>query len=105
MRQVERVVINRAYYAIFYATRALLATKELDSSKHSGVIALFNRHFVKKGLVPKELSRILHTAFEKRIAGDYKDFPEFSKEETKEILSKCKIFLNGIEKVLKKFLS
>ena len=29
-------------HAIFTAARALLATQRLDSSKHSGVIALFN---------------------------------------------------------------
>ncbi len=35
--------INRFYYAAFHAARALLATKNLDSAKHSGVISLFNR--------------------------------------------------------------
>jgi uncharacterized protein (UPF0332 family) len=30
--------INRAYYAIFYAANALLATKGLSRSKHSAVI-------------------------------------------------------------------
>ena len=40
--------VSRSYYAIFTAARALLATKRLDSSKHSGVIALFNQHFVKR---------------------------------------------------------
>lgn len=34
--------INRFYYATFHAMRAILATEELDSAKHSGVIALFN---------------------------------------------------------------
>ena len=32
--------LSRSYYAMFSAARALLATKELDSSKHSGVISL-----------------------------------------------------------------
>ena len=41
---------NRIYYACFYATVALLLTKGLSSPKHNGVMALFNRHFVK----PKE---------------------------------------------------
>jgi uncharacterized protein (UPF0332 family) len=38
--------VSRSYYAIFTAARALLATRQLDSSKHSGVIGLFNQHFV-----------------------------------------------------------
>jgi len=33
--------INRAYYAIFYAANALLATQALARGKHSGVVAAF----------------------------------------------------------------
>jgi uncharacterized protein (UPF0332 family) len=36
--------VSRSYYAIFTAARALLATRQLDSSKHSGVISFFNQH-------------------------------------------------------------
>ena len=38
---------NRIYYACFYAVVALLLTRNLSSSKHSGIMALFNNHFVK----------------------------------------------------------
>ena len=34
--------INRSYYAMFYVLSALLATKTLGSSKHSGVLSLFD---------------------------------------------------------------
>lgn len=34
-------VVNRAYYAFFHAANALLSTKGLERSKHSGVIAAF----------------------------------------------------------------
>jgi hypothetical protein len=44
-----RSIVNRAYYAMFYATLALLVTVDKGSAKHSGVIALFDRHFVKAG--------------------------------------------------------
>ncbi|MGZ8477770.1 MAG: HEPN domain-containing protein [Candidatus Binatia bacterium] len=50
--------VNRFYYAAFYAARALLAVRELDSSRHSGVIALFQKHFVKSGLVAIERQRL-----------------------------------------------
>lgn len=42
--------VNRFYYAAFTGVRALLATKGLDAAKHSGVISLFNKEFVKNGL-------------------------------------------------------
>ena len=39
--------LNRAYYCIFHAIRAVNTLKEFDSSKHSGVISFFNQNFVK----------------------------------------------------------
>lgn len=93
--------INRIYYSIFYAARALLATKGLDSSRHSGVIALFNKNFVKEKIASTELSRIIHRAFRLRIDGDYKDFKQFSKQEAEQAFADSLIFLQEIEKILK----
>jgi len=63
---------NRVYYAMFYAASALLATRDLSSSRHSGVIALFNDNFVKTGLFPRELARRFGRAFEARMDTDYR---------------------------------
>jgi uncharacterized protein (UPF0332 family) len=41
------VSASRAYYAAFYAASALLLNEGIDTSKHSGVIALVHQHFVK----------------------------------------------------------
>lgn len=38
---------GRAYYAMFYISSALLAESGLESTKHSGVHALFGEHFAK----------------------------------------------------------
>ena len=35
--------INRSYYSIFHALRAVTALDGFDSGKHSGIIAFFNR--------------------------------------------------------------
>jgi len=45
--------VNRFYYAAFHAMRAVLATEGYDASKHSGVISLFNKHFVRPGYISK----------------------------------------------------
>lgn len=42
-------VVNRAYYAMFYATLALLVSVGKGAAKHSGIITLFDEHFVKAG--------------------------------------------------------
>jgi uncharacterized protein (UPF0332 family) len=63
--------ISRAYYAMFYAARALLLTKDIRRSKHSGVIAAFNEHFIRNGAVRHELFISLRDAFDDRSEGDY----------------------------------
>jgi uncharacterized protein (UPF0332 family) len=73
--------INRYYYAAFHAVRALLATKGLDSSKHSGVISSFNKEFVKLGLVTRGSSKSLSDLFRLRSNADYDDFKTFSHED------------------------
>lgn len=40
--------LNRAYYSIFHAIRAVNELKQFDSSKHSGVIAFLIRIILRK---------------------------------------------------------
>jgi uncharacterized protein (UPF0332 family) len=61
---------KRLYYAAFYAARALLALSRLDSSRHTGVIALFQQHFVKNGIIADDVARVLPQAFARRQATD-----------------------------------
>ena len=53
------VSLNRSYYAIFHAIRAVNALDDFDSSKHSGVIAHFNQYHVKTGEFDRETSKII----------------------------------------------
>lgn len=43
------IAAARAYYSAFYAASALLLNVEIDTNKHTGVIALIHQHFVKTG--------------------------------------------------------
>jgi uncharacterized protein (UPF0332 family) len=65
-------VVNRAYYAMFYAVLALLQHIGAVPTKHIGAIGLFDTEFVKKDLFEKELSQNLHRAFELRQTSDYR---------------------------------
>lgn len=38
--------INRAYYAAFYAIKAVLAVEGVDFKRHKDVVAYFNQHYV-----------------------------------------------------------
>ena len=75
-----KLSINRSYYAMFTAAKALLSFKDKDSSKHSGVISLFNQFIVKKGLFQKDISKYLPMAKDIREDADYGDFIEITKD-------------------------
>jgi len=92
--------LNRVYYAAFYAARALLATRQLDSSRHSGVIALFQEHFVRTGLIPTDTARALPRTFEKRQTSDYGDFSEPASEEVLSLREQVRGFIDACEEVL-----
>ena len=88
--------INRSYYAVFHAVRAVNALDCFDSSKHSGVIAHFNQAHVATGDYPKEASRIVQSAFHLRTKSDYDDFFEASREEAAEELQKAALFVRSV---------
>jgi len=91
---------NRIYYACFYATVALLLTQGLSSPKHSGVMALFNRHFVKEGIVPVEMGKFYSRAFDHRLVSDCGKAIELREEDTKADLEKAQEFIAHIESLL-----
>jgi uncharacterized protein (UPF0332 family) len=95
-----RDAASRAYYAMFHAVRALLATKRLDSRKHSGVISLFNQHFVKPGLVSRDLGRILMTAKDFRERGDYDEFAPISEEMARTTVENASRLVEEIKGIL-----
>ena len=96
-----RGAINRAYYAMFYALLALLATKQLGTSKHSGALALFDREFVKAGVFPRELSRSLHLAFYLRQTHDYGEMTQVNRQIAEGTLADAQAFVAAIESYLR----
>jgi uncharacterized protein (UPF0332 family) len=95
-----RSIINRAYYAMYYAALAMLVTVDRSPSKHSGVMAFFDKEFVKSNIVSKELGRMLHDAFESRQDGDYKDYTNVDRQKATEILESDDKLVSAIEEKL-----
>ena len=92
--------LSRSYYAIFTAARALLALKQLDSKKHSGVISLFNRHYVKTGIVDRTIGKELNKARLRRESSDYADFYLVDKKEAVNQFETAKRFIDAVENTL-----
>lgn len=95
-----RDAVNRAYYAMFYCGLALLASKGLGASKHSGVLSLFNRYFVKTGEFSVEDGRHLQEAFELRQGSDYREFVQIEPSQVQETMANAEIFLQHTRQVL-----
>ena len=95
-----RGALNRVYYAAFYAARALLATRDLDAGRHSGVIALFQQHFVKTGVVPANIAKALPYAFESRQTSDYADVADPGEEEVIALRLSVTAFVAACEQVV-----
>jgi uncharacterized protein (UPF0332 family) len=93
-------IINRSYYAMFYATLALMLRIGKAFSKHAGAISAFDKEFVHKGLLPKELSADLHKVFELRQDHDYKIISNPSVDEAKITLSKAERFVSAVKEYL-----
>lgn len=95
-------IVNRAYYAMFYATLALLLTAGKSPSKHIGVISFFDSEFVRTNIFPKEMSRKLHEVFEARQEGDYTNPDLIDHEKAADVLKAAGEFLKTIEDKLLK---
>jgi uncharacterized protein (UPF0332 family) len=92
--------VNRFYYAAFHAARALLAIRQVDSARHSGVIALFQTHFVRSGLFPPEAAKALPRSFEKRQDADYADFSRSTLEDAQRVASDVRAFVDECARLL-----
>ena len=85
---------------MFYAVLALLATKGLSVSKHSGAVSLFDKEFIKINVFDVEFSRWLHEAFELRQRADYREMFNISAERSAEVLSRARQFVGAVRKHL-----
>lgn len=94
--------INRIYYSMFYAVNSLLITMGLSSSKHSGVLSIFNREVINKSLLEKKWGEFYSDMFKRRQKGDYQDFVEFEKQDVKVWLKKSEDFISRIEELVLK---
>ena len=92
--------IGRSYYAIFTAVRAVLAKDKVDFSKHAGVIAYFQKEYVKTGIFDKTYSKYLQSAFQIRNNCDYDDFFIASKQDAEEQYERATAMLQVIKEWL-----
>jgi uncharacterized protein (UPF0332 family) len=79
-----------------------MALDGLDSRKHSGVVSLFNRHFIKSGKLDKHWAVVLKDARRSREMADYTDLAEFSREDAEEQVADAEAFVGAVETLIGK---
>ena len=92
--------IGRSYYAIFSAIRAVLATRQVDFSKHAGVISYFQKEFIKSEVFDRKYAKYLQKAFQIRNSCDYDEFFIISKQDAEEQYERAVEILGVIEKYI-----
>jgi len=99
-----RSITNRAYYSMFYAILALFlkADTRIKTSKHIGVISIFDKEFILTGKIDKHYSETLHKMFNIRQKGDYKELIEITSEEAAEHFRLAKEFIEYIKNYMNK---
>lgn len=91
------IIVSRSYYAMPYATNALLASKGITRSKHSGAIAAFGQHFVKTGIIEPIYAKMLGNAFDSRLDSDYDVAFSVSRSTAVDILEDARQFLSRVD--------
>lgn len=91
-----RTSLNRSYYAVFHAMRAVNILNGYDSSKHSGVIAYFNKNFLKENKLDRNLYKIIKDSSYLREKSDYDDFFVIGRQETERQLENAEIFVKAV---------
>ena len=91
---------NRLYYSAYYAVMALLLKHDLKSTTHNGAKHNFSEHFVKSGMISRELGKFYSQLFTWRQKGDYDDFFDFNQEKVLPYFKPVEDLINIIEKLI-----
>jgi len=94
------IAVSRAYYAMFYATTALLTSKGIARSKHSGVVSAFSQYFVKTGLIETEYAKMLAHVFNLRLGSDYDVTSSADKTMAEAVIQDAQRFVDRAEMYL-----
>ncbi len=93
-------VVNRLYYAAFYAVSALLTQSGFKSKTHSWQKSKFNEEFLLSSKIKRETGNIYNTLFNYRSDGDYGDFITYTKDEVEPLIKRTEVFINEIKKLI-----
>jgi len=87
--------VSRAYYAMFFAARALLLTQDISPKTHRGVIAAVSERFVKNGMLSREIWEYLAAGETIREEADYSSERRIDRVRSFSTLEHAKVFVEA----------
>ena len=91
---------NRLYYAVYYASKALLIQNGIVAKSHEGVIGMIGHNFVVSGIITIEEAKLLARLQNMRKTGDYDDFKEWHQEDVEPLFKKVEDYINKIKSLV-----
>ena len=92
--------VSRAYYAVFHAACALLASIGRSARTHDGLRALIGEHFVRPGTLAPEHGRTLARMAADRNDAEYNVAAVFSEADVRADLAQAAAFLSAVQALL-----
>jgi len=74
----------------------------LQTSKHTGIIAIFDKEFVKTGKFEPKYSEMLHAQFQMRQKCDYKELVTISEQQANTACEHATQFVNAVKDYIAK---
>ena len=91
---------NRLYYAVYYASKALLIQNGIVAKSHEGVIGMIGQNFVVPGIITIDQAKLLARLQNMRKTGDYDDFKEWHQEDVEPLFEKVEDYINKIKSLV-----
>ncbi len=99
-----RTAINRAYYAVLNAARALLILEGSNPETHEGIITMLSLRFIKPGLLPVQLIKNYKRLLSSRTDIDYGDFDTVTTEEAEDAIRVAEETIKDMDSLRKRLL-
>jgi len=93
--------VSRAYYAMFFAARALLCVEGIYPKTHRGVMSKLAEEYVSKGGMSQVVFRRFASSQEEREKADYGLLSDMSKQDAEDALKAAECFLEAARCILK----
>ena len=89
--------VNRSFYAVLSAVRALLILEGVNPESHGGAVTTLGLRFIRTKLLPVSVVKDFKTLSARRTDVDYGDFESVSQSEAEDCVQRAEVLLDKID--------